>query len=105
MILGSQMELSEIEELSNKVLWEEARCAFCLQASRAISAAESAKKAYEDGCSKVAEAGKALQDHPYLLKDKQAIEWQVKVSKAKLIEIRVALDAAVTAAKEAVQAT
>ncbi|CAL2238126.1 unnamed protein product [Prunus armeniaca] len=77
MILGSQMELSEIEALPKKILREEAGRAFQLQASatmdmwlcmkRAITAAERAKKAYEDGRAMVAEAGKALQDHDHLL--------------------------------------
>ncbi|CAL2257078.1 unnamed protein product [Prunus armeniaca] len=109
MILGSQMELSEIEEIPKRLIREEAGRAFCLQASafmdiwlcmrRAITAAERAKKAYEDGRAKVAEAGKALQDHAHLLKDKQAVEWQVKASEAKLEEMRAALDPMVTAAK------
>ncbi|CAL8174586.1 unnamed protein product [Prunus armeniaca] len=68
MILSSQMELSEIEELPKKLLREEAGLAFRLQASasmdmwlcvkRAINAAEKAKKVYEDGRAKVAEACK-----------------------------------------------
>ncbi|CAL8115901.1 unnamed protein product [Prunus armeniaca] len=76
---------------------------------RAITVAERAKKAYEDGRAKVAEAGKALQDHDHLLQDKQAAERQVKASEAKLAEMCVALESAVTvardaeAAKEAVQ--
>lgn len=68
---------------------------------QAISAAERAKKAYEEGRTKVAEVGKALQDHAYLLKDKQAAKRQVKDSEAKLQEIRAALDTVVTAVKEA----
>lgn len=62
---------------------------------RAINAAERAKKLYEEGRSKV------LQDHANLLKDKQAAERHVQASKAKLAEIRMALDAAITAAKDA----
>ncbi|CAL2276723.1 unnamed protein product [Prunus armeniaca] len=64
------MELNEIEELPKKLLREEAGRAFRLQASvsmdmwlcikRAINAAEKAKKAYEDGRARVAEAGKAI---------------------------------------------
>ncbi|CAL2265790.1 unnamed protein product [Prunus armeniaca] len=79
MILGSQMELSEIEDLPKKLLREEAGRAFRLQASasmdmwlcvkRAINAAEKAKKAYEDGRAKVAEAGKAIQAQANLAKD------------------------------------
>ncbi|CAL2256552.1 unnamed protein product [Prunus armeniaca] len=101
---------SEIKELLNRLLREEPGCAFHLQASasmdmwlcvkRAISATERAKKAYEDGCAKVAKLGKALQDHAHLLKEKQATERQVKASEAKLAEMRAALDAAVTAAKD-----
>lgn len=64
-------------------------------------AAENAKKAYEDGRAKVTEAGKALHDHAHLLKDKQAARRQVKASEAKLAEMRVALDVAVTVAKDA----
>ncbi|CAL2277638.1 unnamed protein product [Prunus armeniaca] len=79
MILGSKMELSEIDELPKKLLREEGSRAFRLQASasmdmwlcmrRAINTAKRAKKVYEDGRAKVAEAGKALQDHANLLKD------------------------------------
>ncbi|CAL8175081.1 unnamed protein product [Prunus armeniaca] len=74
------MELSERDELPKKLLREEAGRAFRLQASasmdmwlcmrRAINAAKRAKKVYEDGRAKVAEAGKALQEHANLLKDK-----------------------------------
>ncbi|CAL2228810.1 unnamed protein product [Prunus armeniaca] len=77
MILGSQMELSEIEDLPKKLLRKEAGRTFRLQASvsskasmdisivsqasmdmwlcvkRAINAAEKAKKAYEDGRARV----------------------------------------------------
>ncbi|CAL2237955.1 unnamed protein product [Prunus armeniaca] len=87
--IGSQMELSEIEELPKKLLREEAGRAFRLQALRAITAAERAKKAYEDGRARVAETGKALQDHAHLLKDKQAAEQQVQASEAKLAEMTV----------------
>ncbi|KAI5312713.1 hypothetical protein L3X38_041887 [Prunus dulcis] len=52
------MKLSEIEELPKKLLWEQAGRAFWLQASRAVIATEWAKMAYEDGHSKVSEAGK-----------------------------------------------
>lgn len=68
---------------------------------RAISAPKCAKKAYDDGRAKVAEAGKALQDHAHLLKDKQAAKRLVKASEAKLAEMRAALEAALTAAKDA----
>ncbi|CAL8992881.1 unnamed protein product [Prunus brigantina] len=88
MILGSQMELSEIEDLPKKFFREEAGRAFRLQASasmdmwlcvkRAINAAEKAKKAYEDGRAKVAEAGKAIQTQANLVKDMQAAERQIK---------------------------
>ncbi|CAL2239559.1 unnamed protein product [Prunus armeniaca] len=110
MILGSQMELFEIDELPMRLLKEEAGRTFRLQASvlmdmwlcmkRAITTAERAKKVYEDGRAKVAEASKALQDHAHLLKDKQAAERQVKASEAKLAEIRAALEAALVVAKE-----
>ncbi|CAL9024477.1 unnamed protein product [Prunus brigantina] len=65
---------------------------------RAITAAECAKKAYDDGHAKFAEAGMVLQDHANLIKDKEALERQVKATEAKLAEMRVALDAAVQAA-------
>ncbi|CAL8116861.1 unnamed protein product [Prunus armeniaca] len=113
MILGSQMELSEIEDLPKKLLWEEAGRAFRLQASasmdmwlcvkRAINAAEKAKKAYEDGRAKVAEAGKAIQAQANLAKDMQAAERQVKVYQAKLGEMSAALEAAQLTAKEALE--
>ncbi|CAL2237682.1 unnamed protein product [Prunus armeniaca] len=48
---------------------------------RAINAAEKAKKAYEDGRARVAEAGKAIQDHANLVKDLQAAEWQAMEAK------------------------
>ncbi|CAL2256364.1 unnamed protein product [Prunus armeniaca] len=113
MILGSQMELSVIKDLPKKLLREEAGRAFRLQASasmdmwlcfkRAINAAKKAKKAYEEGRAKVAEAGKAIQAQANLAKDMQAAEWQVKVYQAKLGEISVALESAQPAAKEALE--
>ncbi|CAL8999474.1 unnamed protein product [Prunus brigantina] len=76
MILGSQMELPK------KLLREEAGRPFRLQASasmdmwlcvkRAINAAEKAKKAYEDGRAKVAEAGKAIQANATLASEIEA---------------------------------
>ncbi|CAL2231354.1 unnamed protein product [Prunus armeniaca] len=103
------MELSEIEELSKRLLRKEAENVFRLQASasmdmwlcmkRTITAIEHAKKAYEDGCSKVAEACKILQDHTNLVKDKEALERQVKATKAKLSEMRATLDASIQATK------
>ncbi|XP_034199565.1 uncharacterized protein LOC117614769 [Prunus dulcis] len=111
MILGSQMELPEIDELPKKLLREQAGRAFRLQASasmdiwlsfkRAISAAKRAKKAYNDGRAKVAEVDKALQDHAQLLKEKEAAERQALVSGAKVEEMRVALEAAQAAARDA----
>ncbi|CAL8169329.1 unnamed protein product [Prunus armeniaca] len=113
MILGSQMELSKIDELPKKLLREEAGRAFRLQASasmdmwlcvkRAINAAEKAKKAYEDGRAKVAEAGKAIQAQANLAKDMQGAERQVKVYQGKLGEMSAALEAAQLTAKEAVE--
>ncbi|CAL9000920.1 unnamed protein product [Prunus brigantina] len=95
MILGSQMELSEIEELPKKLLREEAGRAFRLQASASmdmwlcvkcpINAAEKAKKAYEDGRAKVA-------------------EWQVKYYEAKFAEMSAALESAQLTAKEDLEA-
>ncbi|CAL9029349.1 unnamed protein product, partial [Prunus brigantina] len=84
MILGSQMELSEIEDLPKKLLREEAGRAFRLQAS--------AKKAYDDGRAKVAEAGKAIQDHAHLVKDMQAAERQIKGYEAKFSEMVAAME-------------
>ncbi|CAL8175093.1 unnamed protein product [Prunus armeniaca] len=85
MIPGSQMELFEIAELLKRVLQEDAGRAFRLQAlasmdiwllmKRTISATERAKKAYDDG--------------------------SAKASEAKLAEMRVVLDFAVTMAKDA----
>ncbi|CAL8134909.1 unnamed protein product [Prunus armeniaca] len=85
----------------------------CLQASasmdmwlcvkRAINAAEKAKKLYEDGRAKVAEAGKAIQAQANLAKDMQAAERQVKVYQAKLGEMSAALEAAQLTAKEALE--
>ncbi|CAL9000624.1 unnamed protein product [Prunus brigantina] len=114
MILGLQMELSEIEDLPKKLLREEAGRAFRLQASasmdmwlcvkRAINSAEKAKKAYEDGRAKVAEAGKAIQDHAHLVKDMQAAEWQIKGYEAKFAEMVAAMESAQVAATEAREA-
>ncbi|BBG95199.1 hypothetical protein Prudu_003679, partial [Prunus dulcis] len=111
MILGSQMELPEVDELPKKLLREQAGRAFRLQASasmemwlcvkRAISAAERAKKAYDEGRAKVAEAGKAIQDHAQLLKEKEAAERLASASEAKAEELRVALEAAQAAARDA----
>ncbi|CAL2239064.1 unnamed protein product [Prunus armeniaca] len=84
MILSTQMELSEIEDLPKKLLREEAGRAFRLQAS-------------------VAEAGKAIQAHANLAKDMQAAERQVKVYQAKLGEMSAALELAQLAANEALE--
>lgn len=137
MIVGSQMEPSELAELPKKTLREEAGRAFrhqaavsrselllsmylfpacirilkvwVLQASmdmwlcmrRAINDAERAKKAYEDGMSKVVDAGKVIQEHAELLKDKAALERQLRASEDKLDEMRGALEASVAAVREA----
>ncbi|CAL8136798.1 unnamed protein product [Prunus armeniaca] len=108
------MELSEIEELPRRLLREEAGRAFRLQASasmdmwlcmkRAINASEKAKKAYDDGRARVAEAGKAIQDHANLVKDLQAAERQVKVYEAKFADLSSALESAQLSAKEALEA-
>ncbi|BBG93369.1 hypothetical protein Prudu_001357, partial [Prunus dulcis] len=127
MILGSQMELPEVDELPKKLLREQAGRAFRLQAAvgllfdylprvqasmemwlcvkRAISAAERAKKAYDDGRAKVTEAGKAIQDHAQLLKEKEAVERRALASEAMVGEMRAALEAArdAEAVSEAVQ--
>lgn len=52
---------------------------------------------YVDGCSKVTEVGKVLQDHANLIKDKKAAQQHVKVVEEKLAEMRVNLEAAVVA--------
>ncbi|CAL9022366.1 unnamed protein product, partial [Prunus brigantina] len=110
MILGSQMELSEIKDLPKKLLREEAGRAFRLQASASmdmwlcINAAEKAKKAYDDGRAKVAEAGKAIQDHAHLVKDMQAAERQIKGYEAKFSEMVAAMESAQLAATEAREA-
>ncbi|CAL8168894.1 unnamed protein product [Prunus armeniaca] len=114
MIIGSQMELNEIEELPKKLLREEAGRAFRLQASasmdmwlcmkRAINAAEKVKKAYDDGRARVAEAGKAIQDHANLVKDLQAAERQVRVYESKFADLSSALESAQLSAKKALEA-
>ena len=68
---------------------------------RAISAAERAKRAYDDGRAKVAEAGKALQEHAQLLKEKEAAERHALASEAKAEQMRAALEAARAAARDA----
>ncbi|BBN67737.1 hypothetical protein Prudu_168S000100, partial [Prunus dulcis] len=112
MILGSQMELPEVDELPKKLLREQAGRAFRLQAAasmemwlcvkRAISAAEKAKRAYDDGRAKVAEAGK-LSRHAQLLKEKEAAERRALASEAMAGEARAELEA-VRAALEAARA-
>ncbi|KAL6284824.1 hypothetical protein ACE6H2_015753 [Prunus campanulata] len=114
MIVGSQMDLSEIDDLPKRALREEAGRAFRLQASasmdmwlcmkRAITAAERAKRMYEDGRSKVADAAKALQDHASLVQDMHAAERQIRAHEAKLAEMREALDGAERMAKDAEEA-
>ncbi|BBH04439.1 hypothetical protein Prudu_015583, partial [Prunus dulcis] len=118
MILGSQMELPEVDELPKKLLREQAGRAFRLQAAasmemwlcakRAISAAEKAKRAYDDGRAKVAEAGKAIQAHAQLLREKEAAERRALASeamageaRAELEAVRAALEAARAAARDA----
>ncbi|KAL6269364.1 hypothetical protein ACE6H2_026275 [Prunus campanulata] len=114
MIVGSQMDLSEIDELPKRALREEAGHAFRLQATasmdmwlcmkRAITAAERAKRMYEDGHSKVTDAAKALQDHANLVEDMRAAERQIQAHEAKPAEMREALDGAEQAAKDAEEA-
>ncbi|CAL2232161.1 unnamed protein product [Prunus armeniaca] len=104
------MELSKIEELPKKLIREEAGRTFRLQDSasmdmwlcmrRAINAVERAKKAYEDGRAKVAEAGKALQNDAHLVKDMQAAKRQVKAYEAKFAEMMAALECAQLVARE-----
>ncbi|XP_021829572.1 uncharacterized protein LOC110769840 [Prunus avium] len=111
MIVGSQMDLAEIDDLPKRALREEAGRAFRLQATasmdmwlcmkRAINAAERAKRLYEDGRSKVADATKALQDHANLVQDMHAAERQIQAHEAKLAEMREALDGAEQAARDA----
>ncbi|KAI5349209.1 hypothetical protein L3X38_002096 [Prunus dulcis] len=94
------MELSEIEELPKRLFREKLRCAFRLQASRAITVAERAKKAYDDDRAKVAKARKVLQDHANLVKDKEALERKVKATKANLSEMMETSDASIQAARD-----
>lgn len=56
---------------------------------------------YDNDRSKVSKASKVLQDHANLIKDKKALERQVKAADDKLAEMRGALETAVRAAKEA----
>ncbi|CAL8089458.1 unnamed protein product [Prunus armeniaca] len=70
---------------------------------RAINAAEKAKKAYEDGRARVAEAGKAIQPHANLAKDMQVAERQVKVYEAKFGEMSATLESAQLTTREALE--
>ncbi|BBN68886.1 hypothetical protein Prudu_623S000200, partial [Prunus dulcis] len=103
MILGSQMELPEVDELPKKILREQAGRLHGDVAVRQAghSAAERAKRAYDDGRAKVAEAGKALQEHAQLLREKEAAERQALASEAKAEQMRAALEAARAAARDA----
>ncbi|CAL8174404.1 unnamed protein product [Prunus armeniaca] len=96
MILGSQMELSDIEDLPKKLLREEAGRAFRLQASALMDMWLCVK-------AKVAESGKAIQPQANLAKDMQAAERQVKAYQAKLGEMSAPLESAQLAAKEALE--
>ncbi|XP_021803323.1 eukaryotic translation initiation factor 5B-like, partial [Prunus avium] len=72
MIDGAEMELSEIEQLSSKTLREQTDRAFRLHAAadmeiwlcakRAVNAAEWYQKKFEEGRSKIADAGKLIQE-------------------------------------------
>ncbi|BBN70163.1 hypothetical protein Prudu_1441S000200, partial [Prunus dulcis] len=106
MILGSQMELPEIDELPKKLLREQAGRAFRVHGHVALRQAghhccRTGEKGLRRRQAKVAEAGKALQDHAQLLKQKEAAERQALASEAKVEEMRVALEAAQAAAKDA----
>lgn len=68
---------------------------------RAIMASKRSKKAYDDGCANVAKAGKVLQDHANLVKDKEALEWQVKATEAMLSKTMATLDFAIQVARDA----
>ncbi|CAL2239336.1 unnamed protein product [Prunus armeniaca] len=103
------MELSEIEKLR-----EETGRSFRLQASASVDmwlcmkrakVDKHAKRAYNVGRAKVAEVGKVLQDHANLVKDKEALEWQVKAAEDKLTEMRETLEAMVAITKESEAAT
>ncbi|CAL8090632.1 unnamed protein product [Prunus armeniaca] len=98
MILGSQMELNEIEELPKKLLREEAGRAFRLQASALMDMWLCMKRAIN------AEAGKVIQDHANLAKDLQAAERQVRVYESKFADLSSALESAQLSAKEALEA-
>ncbi|KAL6282711.1 hypothetical protein ACE6H2_013640 [Prunus campanulata] len=114
MIVGSQMELSEIDELPKRALREEAGRAFRLQATasmdmwlcmkRAINAAERSKRMYEDGRAKVADAAKALQDHASLVQDMHAAERQIVADAAKALQDHASLVQDMHAAERQIQA-
>ncbi|XP_021832639.1 eukaryotic translation initiation factor 5B-like [Prunus avium] len=104
MIDGAQMELSEIEQLSMKTLREQTGRAFRLQAAgememwlcakRAMNAAERYQKRFEEGRSKIADAGKMLQEA-----DRRAEENAAKI--AELAAKLAATELEVVAAQEA----
>ncbi|CAL9021233.1 unnamed protein product, partial [Prunus brigantina] len=106
MILGSQMELSEIEDLPKKLLREEAGRAFRLQASVRFRSFDFTS-VWLDTCltfsclpgfnGHVA----AIQDHAHLVKDMQAAERQIKGYEAKFAEMVAAMESARLAATEA----
>ncbi|BBG98937.1 hypothetical protein Prudu_008464, partial [Prunus dulcis] len=111
MILGSQMELPEVDELPKKLLREQWdvpsdcrqrrpwRCGCASSGPSPLPNGQ--KKAYDDGRAKVAEAGKAIQDHAQLLKEKEAAERRALASGAMVGEMRAALEAALEAARDA----
>ncbi|CAL8167553.1 unnamed protein product [Prunus armeniaca] len=100
------MELSELEQVSRKIVREQVGQAFRLQAvanmemwlgmKRAINVAAHIQKKYEDSRDKIVEAGKLIQDA-----DRHAKENAARIAElsSKLVE---AERAAVEAAKEAV---
>ncbi|BBG97275.1 hypothetical protein Prudu_006341 [Prunus dulcis] len=98
---GNQGESQAVYRQSKLPTTPKASMEMWLCVKRAISAAERAKRAYDDGRAKVAEAGKALQEHAQLLKEKEAAERQALASEAKAEQMRAALEAARAAARDA----
>ncbi|KAL6277239.1 hypothetical protein ACE6H2_020840 [Prunus campanulata] len=104
MIDGAQMELSEIEQLSMKTLREQTDRAFRLQAAadmemwlctkRAVNAVERYQKKFDEGHSKIADAGKMLQEA-----DRRAEENAAKI--AELASKLAATELEVVVAQEA----
>ncbi|BBN68171.1 hypothetical protein Prudu_309S000300 [Prunus dulcis] len=101
LVNGSQINFQRSSRQSKLPTTLKASMEMWLCVKRAITAAERAKRAYDDGRAKVAEAGKALQEHAQLLREKEAAERQALASEAKAEQMRAALEAAWAAAGDA----